>query len=189
MGSCCQPDQDGRHVGSCCRSDLGLETGGCALDPTASSSLSGLRDVGDANVLVVVDASRDRDTTAMVVFLLSPARTMDLRGAFRVGLLFTASANSGQRDGSLLGDMAADSTALSLTSGLGDVGNANVLLTVDASRDMDTDTAVVTSPDRAVEVPRVPAQLHSVPPAHRIRIRKLRQTRGPKLFCAGPHGM
>ena len=35
------------------------------LDPTASSSLSGLGDVGDANVLVVVDASRDRETTAV----------------------------------------------------------------------------------------------------------------------------
>ena len=35
---------------------------------------------------------------------------MDLRVAFRVGLLFTASANAGQRDESLLGDMDADST-------------------------------------------------------------------------------
>ena len=50
----------------------------------------------------MVDASPDTDTTAAVA--------MDLRGAFRVGLLFTASANAGKRDGSLLGDMAADST-------------------------------------------------------------------------------
>ena len=56
----------------------------------------------DASVLVMVDASPDMDTTAVVA--------MDLRGAFRVGLLCTASANAGQGDGSLLGDMAADST-------------------------------------------------------------------------------
>ena len=56
----------------------------------------------DASVLVMVDASPDMDTTAVVA--------MDLRGVFRVGLLFTASANAGQRDGSLLGDMDADST-------------------------------------------------------------------------------
>ena len=56
----------------------------------------------DASVFVMVDASPDMDKTAVVA--------MDLRGAFRVGLLFTASANAGQRDGSLLGDMAADST-------------------------------------------------------------------------------
>ena len=48
----------------------------------------------DASVLVMVDASPDIDTTAVVA--------MDLRGAFRVGLLFTASANAGQGDGSLL---------------------------------------------------------------------------------------
>ena len=56
----------------------------------------------DASVLVMVDASPDMDTTAVVA--------MDFRGAFRAGLLFTASAKAGQRDGSLLGDMAADST-------------------------------------------------------------------------------
>ena len=64
----------------------------------------------DASVWVMVDASPDMDTTAVVVCSTSPDRAMDLRGAFTVGLLFTASANSGQRDGSLLGDMAADST-------------------------------------------------------------------------------
>ena len=56
----------------------------------------------DASVLAMVDASPDIDTPAVVA--------MDLRGAFRVGLLFTASANAGQGDSSLLGDMAADST-------------------------------------------------------------------------------
>ena len=56
----------------------------------------------DASVLVKIDASPDMDTTAVVA--------KDLRGAFRVGLLFTASANAGQRDWSLLGHMAADST-------------------------------------------------------------------------------
>ena len=64
----------------------------------------------DASVLVMVDASPDMDTTAVVVCSTSLDRAMDLRGAFTVGLLFVASANSGQRDGSLLGDMAADST-------------------------------------------------------------------------------
>ena len=49
----------------------------------------------DASVLVMVDASPDMDTTAVVA--------MDFRGAFRAGLLFTASANAGQRDGSLRG--------------------------------------------------------------------------------------
>ena len=56
----------------------------------------------DASVFVMVDASPDMIKTAVVA--------MDSRGAFRAGLLFTASANAGQQDGSLLGDMAADST-------------------------------------------------------------------------------
>ena len=89
----------------------------------------------DASVLVIIDASPDMDTTAVVA--------KDLRGAFRVGLLFTASANAGQRDGSLLGDMAAESTESGWMCCPEVVSeDASVLVMVDASPDMDT-TAVV----------------------------------------------